>query len=67
MDQHKRAVHEGVKYTCRQCDYQANTEGCLTPHKMTIHLGVKSSYKYWDNKATLNGDLTMFESMQRIF
>ena len=29
MTQHKSAVHEGVKYTCRQCDYQATTEGCL--------------------------------------
>ena len=41
LAQHKRAEHEGVKYTCRQCDNQATTEGCLTPHKMTLHLGVK--------------------------
>ena len=41
MAQHKRAEHEGVKYTCRQCDNQATTKGCLTPHKMTLHLGVK--------------------------
>ena len=45
MAQHKRAEHEGVKYTCRQCDNQATTEGCLTPHKMIIHLGVTSYCK----------------------
>ena len=39
--QYKRAEHEGVKYTYRQCDNQATTEGCLTPHKMTLHLRVK--------------------------
>ena len=41
MAQHKTAVHEEVKYICRQGDYQATTEGFLTPHKMTVHLGVK--------------------------
>ena len=40
LAQHKRAELEGVKYTCRQYDNQATTEGCLTPHKMTSHLGV---------------------------
>ena len=43
MTQQKWVVHEGVKFTCRQCDYEATTEECLTPHKMTIHLGVKYS------------------------
>ena len=55
MAQQKRAVHEGVKYICRQCDYQATTEGCLTPHKITVHFGVKCSC---NNQATHNGDLT---------
>ena len=41
MARHKRAVHEGVQYTCTQCDYHATSEGFLTPHKMTVHLGVK--------------------------
>ena len=55
MAQHKRAEHEGVKYTCRQCDNQATTKGCLTLHKMTLHLGVTYSCRQCDYQATPKG------------
>ena len=38
---HKRAVHEGVKYPCGQCNYQATTQGSLDEHKRAVHEGVK--------------------------
>ena len=31
--QHQSAVHEGVKYPCSQCNFQANSRGHLTQHK----------------------------------
>ena len=33
LRKHKRAVHEGVKYPCRQCGYQATSNGHLAWHK----------------------------------
>ena len=30
---HIRAAHEGVKYSCRQCLYQATTKGNLDRHE----------------------------------
>ena len=41
--QHKRAVHEGVKYPCRQCDHKATSKGHLTRHSRAAHERVKYS------------------------
>ena len=41
LAQQKRAVHEGVKYPCGQCDYQASSTGNLARHKRAVHEGVK--------------------------
>ena len=32
-----RSEHEGVKYPCNQCDYQATTEGHLQSHILVKH------------------------------
>ena len=32
MVAHYRSVHEGIKYSCNQCDYQATTQGHLHTH-----------------------------------
>ena len=34
---HIRSVHEGVKYACNQCDYQATAQGSLTRHFQSKH------------------------------
>ena len=41
LAEHKRAVHEGIKHPCDQCNYQATTMGSLAEHKRAIHEGVK--------------------------
>ena len=33
LAQHKRQAHEGVRYPCRQCSYQATSKENLTKHK----------------------------------
>ena len=39
---HIRSVHEGVKYACNQCDYQASYQNYLTTHHIqSKHEGVK--------------------------
>ena len=43
LAQHKRAVHEGVKYSCGQCVHQATSNGDLARHKRAVHEGVKFS------------------------
>ena len=41
LAKHKRAVHEGVKYSCGQCCQQFSLKGSLALHKRAIHEGVK--------------------------
>ena len=31
------SIHENVKYSCNQCEYQATTNSGLKEHKMAIH------------------------------
>ena len=37
MNQHKRNIHEGLKYPCNYCDYQAPQSGTLTRHIKAKH------------------------------
>ena len=37
FDGHKQAKHEGVKYDCNGCEYQATTRGNLNRHKHKYH------------------------------
>ena len=39
--QHKRAVHEGVKYPLSQCGNQFTSEGYLSEHIKAVHEGIK--------------------------
>ena len=40
---HKQAKHEGIKYDCNACEYQATTRGNLNRHKLKYHpAGIKS-------------------------
>ena len=41
LAEHIRAVHEGVKYPCTQCNYQATSKCNLGRHQRGIHEGVK--------------------------
>ena len=41
LKRHKKAIHEGVKYACNQCEYHATEQGNLKKHKQSIHEGVK--------------------------
>ena len=35
---HKKLVHEGVKYSCSQCDHQFKNQGYLEGHKLSVHM-----------------------------
>ena len=37
MKSHIKSKHEGVKYACNQCDYQASQRGHLTSHILYKH------------------------------
>ena len=39
--QHTKSQHEGVKYACNQCDYQAAERGNLKKHIKSQHNSVK--------------------------
>ena len=54
---HIRSKHEGVRYPCNQCEYQATTQGSLKTHKESIHEGVKYSCNKCEFHATQKGDL----------
>ena len=40
LAEHKRAVHEGVKYPCEQCNYQATSKGNLAKHQRNRHITI---------------------------
>ena len=55
---HKQSVHEGIKYACDQCEYQATTQWTLTRHIQSQHEGIKYACDLCDYLATTQWDLT---------
>ena len=55
---HKKSVHEGVKYACLQCDYQATEKSYLIIHIQSKHEGIKYACGQCDHQASQKGDLT---------
>ena len=51
---HIRAAHEGVKYPCVQCLYQATTKGSLNLHRRSVHEGTKYPCGQCEYQATTN-------------
>ena len=49
---HIKAVHEGVKYPCTQCKYNASRKSNLLQHIQSIHEGVKFPCTQCEYKAT---------------
>ena len=41
-------THEGKKYPCRECEYQAATNGSFAQHQRTIHEGKKYPWRECD-------------------
>ena len=39
-------MHNGVKYNCEYCEYQATTKSSLRQHIQSIHNGVKHSGEF---------------------
>ena len=38
---HMKSEHEGVRYSCNECDYQAMTKGVLNKHQQRKHEGLR--------------------------
>ena len=49
---HIRNRHEGVRYSCNQCEYQATTQKTLKAHKEAVHEGVKYLCNQCEYQAT---------------
>ena len=45
--------HEGIKYPCDQCEYQATRKGNLDQHKRSVHKGIK---KYTCGNVSINNN-----------
>ena len=48
-------IHEGIKYECDQCDYQAAQQTNLKTHTMSVHEGSKYQCDLCEFKATQKG------------
>ena len=46
------SVHDGVKYSCNQCDSKFSRQDNLKIHKMSVHEGVKYSCNQCDYKGS---------------
>ena len=54
----KKIVHKGVKYLCRQCNYQATSKCNLAEYKMVlVYNGVKYHYRKYNYEAITKGSL----------
>ena len=58
LARHKRAVHEGIKYPCGQCQHEATSKGSLVQHRRAVHEGIKYPCGKCQYEATSKGDLT---------
>ena len=36
---HQKSIHEGQKFNCKECEYQATTKGHLVTHQKSTHEG----------------------------
>ena len=48
----QRAVHEWVKYPCKQCNHQASSKPNLAHHQRAVHQGVKKPCRQCIYQAT---------------
>ena len=55
--EHQKSVHDGVKYPCKNCNYQATTMKNLKRHKKSVHDGVKYPCKICSYEAAQKGHL----------
>ena len=55
--QHQRAVIEGVRYSCIQCDHRATTKTQLKNHQKSVHENIKHRCVDCDFKASSAGSL----------
>ena len=51
-------VHDGVKYACNQCDFQATRQDNLTTHIQSIHEGIKYACNQCNYQASTQSNLT---------
>ena len=58
---YQEAIHEGKKYPCRECDYQATSKGHLVRHQQELHDGKKYTCRECEFQATTNGSLTQHQ------
>ena len=49
---HIKGAHEGLKYHCNDCDYEATQRGTLTTHIKAVHEGLKDLCNDCEYKAT---------------
>ena len=47
-------MHDGVKFPCKHCSYQANTNRSLQIHQNSVYAGVKYPWKHCTNQTTTN-------------
>ena len=57
LKMHKQSKHEGIKYSCEQCDYEATMKANLLRHLKSKHEEVKYPCNQCDYKATMKGSL----------
>ena len=57
MVTHYRSKHEGIKYPCNLCDYQASYQSHLTTHIQSKHEGIKYPCNQCDYQSTQQSNL----------
>ena len=53
MHLHRRSVHEGMKYPCGQCEYQATSKCNIEKHRKSVHEAMKYPCEQCEYQASI--------------
>ena len=57
LKEHKRAVHDKIKFPCSECSFQTTSKNSLVMHKRSKHEGIKHKCDHCDHQSASKSDL----------
>ena len=60
----QQTLHEGMQYSCDQCDYKSTHKSSLRRHQQSQHVGVRYDCDQCEYKATTQSDLRRHQQTQ---
>ena len=59
LKRHIKTVHEGLRYSCDQCEFKATQQGTVNGHIQSIHKGIRYACDKCEYMSTREGNLNL--------